>query len=64
MQTGCARVIPLWLTVVRQGRCIHEVIAYGDKNNRSYASEEGKQSLSLSLSFSLSLREMEEKTDA
>jgi len=50
MQTGCARVIPLWLTVVRQGRCIHEVIAYGDKNNRSYASEEGKQSLSLSLS--------------
>lgn len=41
MQTGCARVTPLRLTVTGQLRCIHEVIAYGDKNNRSFACTQG-----------------------
>jgi len=39
MQTGCAHVIPLRVTATGQRRCIHEVIAYGDKNNRRYASK-------------------------
>lgn len=41
MQTGCARVTPLRLTATGQLRCTHEVIAYGDKNNRSYACTQG-----------------------
>lgn len=42
MQTGCARVTPLRLTVAEQRRCIYEVIAYSDKNNHNYACTQGK----------------------